>query len=207
MFGSFRNYYHKEGQRAFSLVELLVALTIMTIVTTVVLARHQSFNGAVLLRNQAYDVAFTIRQAQQLAVSASSGTSDPSLRQSYGVHVDITNNTYHIFQDVNLNGLYEDATDTVVGPVKKLDPRFNFRSALTCCGGGGQAQAVQWSLAVTFVRPNFDAYVRRNTEHHRKAGPHYINIAIAGSNDADLSPNVVKRVEILNSGNVSVVNY
>jgi len=209
MFGSSKkvSLKLKEGQKAFSLIELLVSLTIMTIVTTVVLARHQSFNGTVLLRNQAYDIAYTIRQAQLMAVSSTSNSATPSLNQAYGVHVDIINNTYHIFQDANNDGRFTAESDNIIGPQKRLDTRFNFRQGDTCCSGAGGPQNVSSALTIVFVRPNFDAHVRRNNETGRRTGPSYLNIAVVGSGNNDESPNVVKRVEILNSGNISVVNY
>ena len=51
---------HKSG---FTLVELLVTITIFVILTGVVLVNSNSFDNSVLLNNFAYDVALTIKEA------------------------------------------------------------------------------------------------------------------------------------------------
>ena len=106
--------------RGFGLVELMVSISIMMLLSSIILVRHSAFNGAVLLRSQAYEVAFALRKAQLLAVSGnnnSGGTSLGTTTQQYGVYFDIdTPNTFIIFHDINANGQWEgEAVDDQVG--------------------------------------------------------------------------------------------
>lgn len=59
--------------RGFTLVELLVSIAIIVIITSIVLVRYDKFDSTVLLKNTAYDVALTIREAQVRSVSAMRG--------------------------------------------------------------------------------------------------------------------------------------
>lgn len=140
---------HSHG---FGLVELLVSMSIVTIVTSIVIARHNSFNGAVLLRNQAYEIAFVIRQAQQLAVS---GQTDPltaiEQRQRYGVYISPQNGSNQVIvlykDNAPYTNGYNSAQDELVRTVR-LDSRFRIASI----NGPGAA-------SVVFQRPLFDALV------------------------------------------------
>ncbi len=134
-------YKHKTD-RAFTLVELMVSISIMLLVMTVMLTRQSAFNGAVLLRNQAYEVAFTIRQAQLLAVSGK----DTSVR-TYGVYFNTaTPQEYVMFADTTGNG-YSDGEQ--IGLTGSLDSRFQV-SAVANDGNNPPR------LSVMFERPNFD---------------------------------------------------
>ncbi|MEK7179471.1 MAG: prepilin-type N-terminal cleavage/methylation domain-containing protein [Patescibacteria group bacterium] len=51
-------------RRGFTLVELMVVLTIIVVITTVVVASQSSFNKTLVLANTAYDIALTLRSAE-----------------------------------------------------------------------------------------------------------------------------------------------
>ena len=68
----------------FTLVELLVSISIFAVVTGLVLAKYQSFNGGIILTNMAYEVALTIRQAQSYGINVRQQGNIFSI--SYGVH-------------------------------------------------------------------------------------------------------------------------
>ncbi len=183
--------------QGFTLVELLVAISIMTLVTSVVLMRHQSFNRSILLRNQAYDVALTIRQAQLMAVNYTGDQT--SKNQTYGVRVDKTTNQYFVFYDVNNNKIY-DSGDTVIGMVKTLDRRFNFYWIKAAT-----ADDIN-SVDITFTRPLLDA----NFVVHpsgggsvARPGPLKMLIEISGSGGA---AGKTKMVEVISSGSISVID-
>ena len=171
-------------QRGFGLIELLVSMSIMAIVSAVVLTKHGSFNGAVLLRNMTYEVAYTIRQAQLLAVSTTDGGTE---RVSYGVNfitpAGTMDGTYFIFRDVDLDGTYNTG-DAQVGPTLRLDQRFEF---------GPDTQP-----AITFVRPNFDAIITTGTF------PATVDIRLVEADSSDMSTAAQRSVEILSTGNISV---
>lgn len=81
---------HREHARAFTLVELLVTLSIITIVLAVILVNQSSFNRSILLTDTAYTVALSVRQAQSLGISGKVVASNNNV--AYGIHVD-TNTT------------------------------------------------------------------------------------------------------------------
>lgn len=90
------------------MIELVVALGIMTIITAVILANNSRFGGMVTLRSLSYDVALTIRQAQTYGISVRRfGATDFQI--SYGIHLDTSSPTlYVLFADgVVKNGFYD----------------------------------------------------------------------------------------------------
>lgn len=137
------------SQAGFGLVELMASITIVTIVLAVVLARQNSFNDAILLRSQAYEIALGIREVQLNAVSAIGfSEADTPFRTTLGVHFDTGNpGTYRIFRDTGNN--YYSASEEY-GLQHKLDARFRV--------GAIRVDGVPRSaLSIVFKRPNFDA--------------------------------------------------
>ena len=66
------NIYQKQKinkKAGFTLVELLVTISIFVILTGVVLFNSNSFDSTVLLNNFGYDIALTIKQAQSFGVN------------------------------------------------------------------------------------------------------------------------------------------
>jgi prepilin-type N-terminal cleavage/methylation domain-containing protein len=191
-------YTHK---KAFGLVELMVSMSIMALMATVMVARQSSFNGAVLLRNQAYEVAYTLRQAQLLAVSGN----ETDIRQ-YGVHFDTSTaneTTYILFADVDNDGRFDVTDDKKIGLTGRLDSRFEVREVTPSTNNGD-------FLDVIFIRPNFDALfcVRLsgcNNSGQFTAGPAYIDVARKGETGDGTGQ--VRRVQVSATGQISVVTY
>lgn len=183
-------------RRGFGLVELMVSISIMTLVSTIILVKNRSFNNALLLRNQAYEIAFSLRQVQLLAVSGTreaGGSSD-----QYGIYVDISgaqSSRYRLFRDdSNLStnlGRY-DAGDATIGTLGTLDPRFEIQSITNSSGA-----VLDTRLSISFVRPNFDALFKTSSGGYF-AGPVYLNIATKEAST------VVRSVEITATGQISV---
>lgn len=180
--------YNTQAIRGFGLVELLVSISIMTLVSAVILARHSSYNSAVLLRNQAYEVAFTIREAQNYALSAvftdtGTGLSTDSFRERYGVHFEAGNSVYYLFRDDNGDGGYDAGEE--IGQPGRLDPRFVFSSVP---GGTGV-------FDVMFERPNFDAIFDPNP-----SGPAGTPAIITVSTDTSS-----RDIEVTRTGQIAVL--
>ncbi len=179
----------------------MVSITIITLVSAIVIAKHNAFNGAVLLRNQTYEVAFALRQAQLLAVSGSNPNT--SIKQQYGVYFSKSSpNSYIVYRDNDVDGIY-DAGDTQIGPVGVIDRRFFIRDIFynTSTGvGGGTGN----NISVSFLRPNFDALFRRSVGPYR-SGPVYIDIARIGTTDYVVGN--VRRVEITGAGQIAITEY
>jgi prepilin-type N-terminal cleavage/methylation domain-containing protein len=184
----------KPVARGFGLLELLVSISIIVLVSSIILTRQSSFNGAVLLRNQTYEIAFALRQAQLQAVSGTDG-GNSTQQQQYGIYfTTASRNSYLIFKDINANGIYDSGTDTQVGPISRIDPRFELRG-ITNLGG----TSLGGSMSITFRRPNFDALFSIGN------GPVYIDIAKVG--DSTNGAGSVRRVEVSSAGQISVTIY
>lgn len=182
-----------ESQQGFGLVELMVSISIMAIVMAVVLVRQTTFNSAVLLRSQAYEVALSLRTVQLSAVSASNEAGD--FREVLGVHFDTSDSdAYRIFRDsdsgIDDNNYYD--SGEAFGLQGKLDDRFEIRAIRA---GGDVSQ-----LSVIFERPNFDA---RFFDSGGEIDVSTIEIDVA-RRGADSGCSAVRTVEISNTGQITV---
>jgi prepilin-type N-terminal cleavage/methylation domain-containing protein len=93
----------QKSQRGFTLVELLVTITIFVLLTGVVLFNQGKFNSSILLTNLAYDTALTIRQAQTYGINIKEFYDNGSSSfVPYGVHFDLNNPTsFILYADLN----------------------------------------------------------------------------------------------------------
>lgn len=178
----------KTKKAGFTLVELLVTITIFVILTGVVLWNQNKFNSTILLTNLAYDTALTIRQAQTYGINIKEFNSE---FLPYGVHFDTSSSKSFIlfvddtYQDKNNlgDGRYNDDTtkkalDTCLQDkycVNKYSiKRGNYISNLYYVRPGEDWDDAEKAdtLDIVFVRPNTTAYIRENntpTEHSRAA--------------------------------------
>lgn len=89
------------SSKGFTLVELLVVLSIIVIITGVVLTSQSSFNKTLILSNTAYDIALTLRSAQTYGLS-SRGRADASPNVGYGLHFDRSaTGSFTLFADIS----------------------------------------------------------------------------------------------------------
>ena len=187
------SYRRQHSAAGFGMVELMVSIGIMVLVTTVMVARQSAFNGAVLLRNQAYEIAFTIRQAQLLAVSGG----DAAVRQ-YGVYFNTGSDTQHeyiLFSDANGNGRYDSGEQ--IGLTGRIDDRFEVRNLHV-------GTTAYNPLTVVFERPNFDAKFYENAT-QRNGSNAYVTIArtgVSGNGTGD-----ARRVQVTSTGQISVITF
>lgn len=183
----------------FGLVELVVSISIMVLITTVIMARHDSFNGASLLRGQAYSIALQAREVQLNAISATEGG---GFRNVFGLHFDEVNspNTYAVFRDTNgafaNNNDYFDAGEAY-GKQGVVDRRFIIRDIRLMNGAAIFSSPPR--VSVSFERPNFDAriYTAANTPANTAVSGLEIDIAVVGTGD-------IRTVEITKTGQISV---
>lgn len=187
----------------FGLIELLVSISIMVLVTSVVIFRHSAFNGASLLRSQAWDVALGIREIQLTAVSASKAGSALDFRQVYGAHFDIglTGNRqgYVVFRDLSPVNYYYNSTDELLGWQGRLDRRFEIAEIYSFTGS--PVGVPQDNLSITFERPNYVARFRvDNNPFDLNADRIEITVRVRGT--TDLANRRI--IEITRTGQISV---
>lgn len=108
-----------EASSGFSLVELMVAIAIFMIITSILVVSQRSFGGSLLITNLAYDVALTIRQAQVYGISVRkvAGVVDPveQFNRSYGIHMALNDGYYILFADADDNNKYDTAANSATG--------------------------------------------------------------------------------------------
>jgi len=157
--------------RGFTLVELLVTISMFVIITGVVLVNSNKFDSTVLLHNFAYDVALTIKQAQTYGVNAKESSSG-TFNTAYGVYFDlIQNNTnFVLFNDIaGLNGqgnpnlIYDGSltscpTDSLEC-IQKYSMTKGTRIQSICAGASDAGCQFVDRLSILFKRPNLGALI------------------------------------------------
>lgn len=182
----------KLPSRGFGLVELMVSISIMVLVMTVILTRQRAFDNAVLMRNQAYEIAFVLREAQLLAVSGVVETSsNPGAYRRYGVQLN-DDGSFLTFRDANADGEYtvDSSGDEQIGAVGQLDRRFDF-------GDFTSDDGTHSTVFVTFERPNFDA-IFHDENGSEVDGPLTISVLPASGGSAE------RIVSITKAGHIAV---
>lgn len=182
------------AQGGFGLIELMVSITIMAIVAGVILARQSAFNSAVLLRNQAYEIALQLREVQLSAVSASGDSGD--FRSVLGVYFDTSetgNRYYRVFKDLDSDGYYDAGEE--YGMQGVLDSRFEIREIHA-------GTAMLDDVSVIFVRPNFDARFFKGPA--SELGDAVIRIIVARRGAVGTDDSVLRTVEITATGQIGV---
>lgn len=144
----------KNPTSGFSVIELLITISIIVLVTGLALSRYASFDNTVLLQSQAFEIAFDIRQAQQSGISVRATGADT--RSAFGIHFDIDKPSQYIFfQDLNNNNVFDDGSgvdDDETLQTFFIDTRFVITDILIDSTSRSNAR-------VLFKRPNFDARI------------------------------------------------
>jgi prepilin-type N-terminal cleavage/methylation domain-containing protein len=182
-------------QAGFGLIELMVSITIMAIVSSIILFRHEAFNSATLLRSQAYEVALRIREVQFSSVSATGVSGD--FNSVNGVFFDTAateDGSYKIFTDADSDYFYD--SNEGDGPAGVLDKRFEI-SEIRDDGG-----TTYPDIVIDFKRPNFDAifYQGANTP----VSTTFIEIDVARRGAVGVGCGEIRTVEITKTGQISV---
>ncbi len=144
------NQHLSTSQGGFGLIELIVSIGIMVFILSMVLVKQGSFDNAILLRSQAYEIALMLREIQLSAVSSindGSGDFRADLGVSFNKTTAIDRGVYKIFRDLNNNG-YDSGEEYGIQGV--LDNRFEIRDIIV--GTNNEDK-----VSIVFTRPNFDA--------------------------------------------------
>jgi prepilin-type N-terminal cleavage/methylation domain-containing protein len=163
--GKKQNTKKRWGQiGGFTLIELVVVMGIVTLISSIILAKHSNFGGKVLLRSLAYEIALSIRETQTFGISSKQfGGSGVGYRAGYGVHFDRnTPNSYIQFSDsVHTNSVYDGSGELVRS--FSVSPKYKIKD-LCAKPVGGSLTCGQSTIDVSFVRPHPDAAIRVNND-------------------------------------------
>lgn len=135
--------------RGFSLVELLVVIGIILMITATVLAQYSSFNSTILLKDLAYEIALSLREAQSYGISVRGDNGE--FDRTYGMHFTV-GNTYTLFVDRDEDGQFD--SDEVVASYTI----GNNNSIVRLCANGTTCSTSLSSLDVMYRRPESDAF-------------------------------------------------
>jgi len=186
--------FKKNVSRGFTLVELIVSISIFAMMTALVVAKYGNFNQSVLLTNLAYDMALTIRTAQTYGVSVRRQSG--SFQSPYGVNFNLsvpTQSQFIFFADVDpSNGLY-DGNDVILNTYTlKRGAKIQ-----DVCIGTGPLDCHQESiLNITYKRPDPDAIICSNS--CLTPLPQYARITIVGTDGS------TRTVAVRKNGQISV---
>ncbi|MFT5849695.1 MAG: prepilin-type N-terminal cleavage/methylation domain-containing protein [Patiriisocius sp.] len=147
---------NKQAQGGFSLIELMVTITIMVIVTGAVMVNYSSFNSTTLLRSQAFELALDIKESQSFGISTQNTGGD--YRAAYGIYVDRDNDTYALFQDDSSGTDLRYDSGEEIGVPFTLDNRFQIGQICVQVASAGSPSCTARQLSVSFKRPDFDTH-------------------------------------------------
>jgi len=127
MFRIFKKKLNNQKQKGMTLIELLVALVIFSIITGIVLFNYGDFNASLTMQNLADDIALTVRRAQSYAIGVRGR--EGFFQVGYGVHFGVTpydptktnaddvlyqgsNKSFILYKDDIISGTEHDYTNT-----------------------------------------------------------------------------------------------
>lgn len=193
----------RDLKKGFTLVELLVTISIFVILTGIVIFNQGKFNSTILLTNLAYDTALTIRQAQTYGINIKGfDTGSGGIKAvPYGVHFETgdNNKSFILFADIadknKFNGATLSACITDEGCVNRYNiQRGNYVSQIDVSKGDTISSVDK--LDIIFQRPNPDALIYANGLMYDKA-----TIYLTSSDKSN-----TKKVLVQANGLIEIVN-
>jgi prepilin-type N-terminal cleavage/methylation domain-containing protein len=146
--------------RAFTLVELIVVVGIITVISAIVFQNGNKFNDTIALQSVAQDVSLALREAQVNGTSVRDTTNTGNFTAGSGIVFDVSNPGYiMVFNDANGNGVYDGGTacDGTDECVDKIVLRSGVK-ILSVCGYNGTPTPVCSrtfrTLQALFIRPS-----------------------------------------------------
>jgi prepilin-type N-terminal cleavage/methylation domain-containing protein len=207
-----KKVHSKNSSRGFTLIELMVSIFIITTISGVIIFQYARFDGQLLLKNLAFEVALSVRDAQQRGITAQD-TKVGANTYAYGVHFSHAAPTqYIIFRDANDDLTYDagEAVNTFTmtrgNSIKPLPSPLSAGKGGLCAGdrdsGGAFATNECWisTLDIMFVRPNPDAFFARTGTLPSPVGTvSEVEITLINARNT-----IERTVRITNTGQVSV---
>ncbi len=168
-------------------VELIVVLSIFSIMTSIVLFNYKGFENSVDIKILANDIASKIVEAQKSAVSGNWNANASSLwKPAYGLYFDTSsanNKNFIYFADLNQNDFYDSSVCSGTGEC--LDnisiTKGNYISSIDSYLGS-IATPLTTPLSITFKRP--DSIAIFNSNGVPLTGFDYMQITVSSSDNS-----------------------
>lgn len=97
-------------QRGFTLVEIIIVMSIISLMSVAILANYRNAEKRYLVDQTAQKLASNIRKAQNMAMS---GVDMSAGRYGYGIYIRQADNFYIIYADVNHNSSHQPVDLTI----------------------------------------------------------------------------------------------
>ncbi len=150
--------FSSSSTKAFTLVEVLVVMSIFITVSIMVLAGGASGRGNLQLTNVGYELAVMLRQAQSYGVAVRGEGSDFDV--GYGVYAaGLNGGTVTFFSDIDQDRQYSSGVDTVIETLA-FPPGIGLDRVCVLNNAGSASCSTSSALVVTFQRPNPEAVIR-----------------------------------------------
>ena len=159
----------KQKHRAgFSLVELLVSITIVTAILGFIIFNQAKYTSDSILANTADSIGLSISEAQVYSVSVK-GVSTNDFSSGYGIVFNVSSSSggrdaYLSFADKNNNGVYENSWACGIGPISEclgkiyLPVGYLINDLCEMSLGGAETCGIG-RVDISFVRPYTDAHI------------------------------------------------
>jgi type II secretory pathway pseudopilin PulG len=157
----------KVKNKAFTILEFIVVVAIVTMLISSVLYNYSSFNDKLALSTAAREMVMSIRQTQTYGINVREATTGGGdFTRSYGIYFNPTASpsAYYIFIDRNNDGRYNDSLGACTGTecVEKVSLRdYVTITSLGKTGSNCPTTNVPpaYTLEAIFTRPNPDAVI------------------------------------------------
>lgn len=150
----------KSFKAGFTLIEMLVAVGIFTLMSAVLLYNYPEFNSRSALDNLAHQIAISIREAQVYGLSVRQTS---AVYPGYGIYIDKSNpTTFILFGDKNDNKIYDAGElvsqfDLTQGDFIS-DLCFNLKSTDYTTTSDKTTCNLR-NMTIVFTRPDPDAFI------------------------------------------------
>jgi prepilin-type N-terminal cleavage/methylation domain-containing protein len=196
--------FFKEN-RGMSYIELIVVLSIFSVMTSVALFNYGNFQAKVDIKNLASDIALKAVESQKSSVS---GLFPPApqlslitstWKPSYGLYFNLaTNNKNFIyFTDVNNNHTYEGTTCTDECLSQISITKGSSISRIDVYYQGNPTPQTLSDLTISFTRPSSIAYFRSSVG--LSPNIFYVQVTTVSANSSSTA-----RIKVFSSGRIQV---
>jgi len=191
--------------RGMTYVELIVVLSIFSVMSSIILFNYSKFQAKVDIKNLANDIALKIVQAQKDAMSGILPSQTPSVnlwKPSYGVYFNLNDDKSFIYftdldqnQDYNISSLCPSNIDECIDKINIT--KGNKISKIESYLSSTPLQTIS-PLAITFTRPNSGAFFT-DSSGIPLTGFDYVQITVSSSDNS-----VNGYIKIYPSGRIQV---
>lgn len=217
--------YNTKYSNGFTLVELMVVISIFLMITAVTIFQYGTFRSNVSLQNLTDDIALSVRKAQSFAIGArgvKNNVGGVDFDKNYGIHFTIdttpssyqegTNKSFILFSSADKKYDYSSSGTCGDSVSNECIELFNITTAdkvEEIWVDGVQMNAQKASIDIVFRRPDPRAYFcyrSANTNSNGNCDNQTISsvkivISNGAANQADIK---TKKITIQNTGQISI---